>query len=299
MSAAAVLPPRIAPGFPYGRTAPGGLRNVGEVTADGELFTVYEETMRGAPSVPGPGTVYEEDGPLVRAVGGFRGFVFGPPDTGGLRGPALDRLIARQRDRFAARGEAVEWRVHEHDEPRELTERLRAAGFVPGARLAVLVCASSKAAAAAAGPAPEGVVLRRVTEARDMRRITAMQAAVWDGDFGWLARMLTARAAADPENAVVLVAEDEGEVVSAGWMFAWPDRGFAGLRGGTTLPRWRGRGLYRALVAERARRAMTLGARYLQVDASPDSRPVLCRLGFTAVTSVTQYIWTPPAPTGR
>jgi GNAT superfamily N-acetyltransferase len=70
---------------------------------------------------------------------------------------------------------------------------------------------------------------------------------------------------------------------------------FATLWGGATLREWRGRGIYRALVAERARLAAERGCRYMEVDASDDSRPILERLGFTAVTTTTPYIWLPPA----
>ena len=44
-----------------------------------------------------------------------------------------------------------------------------------------------------------------------------------------------------------------------------------------TLAGWRGRGIYRALVARRAQYAVRVGARYLQVDASSDSAPILQR----------------------
>ena len=57
----------------------------------------------------------------------------------------------------------------------------------------------------------------------------------------------------------------------------------------------RGRGIYRALVARRAAIAQERGIRYLQVDASDDSRPILERLGFTPLTTSTPYIWRPPA----
>jgi hypothetical protein len=33
----------------------------------------------------------------------------------------------------------------------------------------------------------------------------------------------------------------------------------------------------------------------LEVDASPDSRPILERLGFAPVTTSTPYFWEPPA----
>ncbi len=40
--------------------------------------------------------------------------------------------------------------------------------------------------------------------------------------------------------------------------------------------------------------AYLTGFRYLETDASDDSRPILERLGFTAVTSTTPYVWSPP-----
>ncbi|QYC42645.1 hypothetical protein Nocox_25210 [Nonomuraea coxensis DSM 45129] len=54
-------------------------------------------------------------------------------------------------------------------------------------------------------------------------------------------------------------------------------------------PEWRGRGVYRALVAYRARDALARGYRYLQVDASAESRPILARLGFAALATTTPY----------
>jgi GNAT superfamily N-acetyltransferase len=68
---------------------------------------------------------------------------------------------------------------------------------------------------------------------------------------------------------------------------------FGTLWGGATLPAWQARGIYRSLVAHRGRLAAAQGRRYLQVDASPDSRPILERLGFVAVTTTTPYVWSP------
>ncbi|MFD4043109.1 GNAT family N-acetyltransferase, partial [Streptomyces sp. NPDC058605] len=67
----------------------------------------------------------------------------------------------------------------------------------------------------------------------------------------------------------------------------------AGLWGGGTVEGWRGRGLYRALVAHRARAAADRGYRYLQVDAMSTSRPILERLGFEPLTTTTPYLYTP------
>ena len=96
----------------------------------------------------------------------------------------------------------------------------------------------------------------------------------------------------------MVAAEAGGEVVSAAWaaFFEPGAGGFARLLGGSTLPRWRGRGIYRALVAVRAQRAAARGVTYLQVEASDDNAPMLRRLGFRAVTTTTTYVWTPPQP---
>ena len=50
---------------------------------------------------------------------------------------------------------------------------------------------------------------------------------------------------------------------------------------------WRGRGIYRALVAHRASLAVKRRRRYLEVDASDDSRPILERLGYTLARAKT------------
>ena len=52
-------------------------------------------------------------------------------DLGGIEGAELDELIARQVRVFADRNESFEWKLHGHDRPADLTERLLAHGFVP------------------------------------------------------------------------------------------------------------------------------------------------------------------------
>ncbi|HVR12446.1 MAG TPA: GNAT family N-acetyltransferase [Gaiellaceae bacterium] len=106
--------------------------------------------------------------------------------------------------------------------------------------------------------------------------------------------MLEGEQTADPESLAIAVAETADGIVCAGWVRFVRGTDFASLWGGSTLPSWRRRGIYRALVAYRANLAVTRGFRYLQVDASDDSRPILERLGFAPVTTTTPYIWSPP-----
>jgi len=256
------------------------------------LLAAFDEQARTESSAPPAGVWYEPDGPLLRMVGEERGFISAPRDTG-ARGAELDQLIARQRDYFAARGEAVEWKTYDYDEPADLPARLLAAGFMPEDTETVVV---ALAADIAAEPVlPPGVALRQVTADADMRRIAAMESQVWDEDRSWTGEHLIRELAATPGDLIVLTAEAGSQVVSAGWLRFQPGTQFAGLWGGATLSEWRGRGIYRALVARRAQLAAARGSRYLQVDASSDSAPILRRLGFQPIATTTPYVWTPPA----
>lgn len=264
------------------------------MTDDDALLRAYDEQMRGISHSERPGIVIERDGPLLRVTGQYRGFINGPRDLG-VYGAELDGLIARQRDFFAARGEAVEWKTRAHDVPADLTDRLHAAGFVPEDSETVVI---GMAADMAATPAlPAGVTLARVTDDDGIRAITAMESAVWGEGWSWLADDLIARRDAAPDDIAIFAAREDaaGAVVSAAWIVFYPGTEFAGLWGGSTLEAWRGRGVYRALIAARARLAVARGVRYLQVDASDDSAPILGRLGFRAVTTTTPYVWAPPA----
>jgi predicted GNAT family acetyltransferase len=88
------------------------------------------------------------------------------------------------------------------------------------------------------------------------------------------------------------VAEHDGRIVSAGRLEPVADSDFAGIWGGATLPEWRGRGIYRALTAARARSALRLGKRLLHSDSTPMSRPILERSGLVPVGTTTPYLRT-------
>ena len=71
-----------------------------------------------------------------------------------------------------------------------------------------------------------------------------------------------------------------------------------GVRREHSLAAYRGRGVYRALVAARATSALAHGCTVLQVDASDDSRPILERLGLRTVGGTTPYAVGAPSDTG-
>jgi GNAT superfamily N-acetyltransferase len=257
------------------------------------LLELYDAQLRAHVPEPLPvGVSVERDGPLVRTIGFGRSGWVEYRDLGDPSEAELDRLIAAQIARFAERAEPFEWKFHSHDRPPFLEERLTAAGFV-AEELETVVIAET-AALADGGSAPAGVELREVRERSDFERIGAMEAAVWGGGEGWYPDTLEQELAADPSGLAIFVAEAGGVVVSAGWVRFPSGTDFATFWGGATLPDWRRRGIYRALVHRRAQLAADRGRRYLEVDASADSRPILERLGFRAVTQTRPYVWSPP-----
>jgi GNAT superfamily N-acetyltransferase len=257
------------------------------------LLSAYDAQLRAHVHDRLPARVrVERDGPLLRVVGfGGRGMVE-YHDLEGLGGDELDELIARQVRKFAERGESFEWKLHGHDRPADLPERLRTAGFVPEDMETVLI--APVAAIAIAASVPDGVLVREVSEGDDFERIAQLEETIWGEDGGWIVTLAEERAA-DPDGLRIFIAEAGDVVVCAGWVRFPSGTEFATLWGGGTLPAWRRRGIYRALVAHRARLAAERGCRYLEVDASDESRPILERLGFVALTTTTPYVWSPPA----
>jgi GNAT superfamily N-acetyltransferase len=96
---------------------------------------------------------------------------------------------------------------------------------------------------------------------------------------------------ARPTEAVVAHAGDRA--IAAGRIEFSEGADFAGLFGGGTVPDWRGRGVFRALVGHRAARARERGIRHLYVDAVPMSRPIFERLGFVPLCETTAWVTRP------
>jgi GNAT superfamily N-acetyltransferase len=261
------------------------------------LLAAYDDQLRGTSE--GADVPTSMDGPVIRVEYPNRGFV-SYRSLEGLDSAEVDALIARQRDFFAAKGQAVEWKLRGHDLPADLPERLRAAGFEPEEQETVLIAESADIVERLRGrESVDGITIRRTEDLVDFERIATMESIVWNDDWSWLADDLVRRQATELCDVFVAEADAEaeadgdGEVVSAAWAVYKEGTEFTGLWGGSTLAEWRGRGIYKALVAVRAARAVELGYKYLQVDASDNSSPILQRLGFVAVTTTTPWVYTP------
>ena len=210
-----------------------------------------------------------------------------------LTGDSADAVIAAQVGYFAARGMPVEWKLYDYDQPADLARRLLAAGFVAGEEELMLV--AETAAIDSGVKLPDGVRLDLVTGQAGVEAMIAVHDLAFGRPSPELGERLVTQLGEAPELVQMVVAMAGDEPVSAARVEFIPGTDFAGLWGGGTVPAWRGRGIFRALVAYRAGLAAARGYRYLQVDALPASRPILQRLGFKPAASTTPYFWTPPA----
>lgn len=183
----------------------------------------------------------------------------------------------------------VEWKTRGHDHAPGLHEALIQNGFEPDETESVMIGAAS--ALNVQVDLPPGVSLRRVTEEPDIRAMSAMQDDIFgspasDGN----AEAILRRTACD-DGMELWVAEHQGLIVSAGRLEPVPNTDFAGIWGGATRDEWRGRGVYRAVTAARARAALARGNTLIHSDSTDYSRPILERYGMLRVSTTTPYRW--------
>jgi GNAT superfamily N-acetyltransferase len=255
-------------------------------------LAAYDSQIRRSLLPDGSGAVAEADGPVVRCVTvdgrGWSGVTWSD-----LSESTADSVLARQVAYFRDRGEEFEWKHYDYDRPPDLPARLLRAGFAAEPEEALMTAEAP--AVAAEAPLPPGVRLVPVTDEAGVNLLIEVHERVFGKEQSRHRQSLTAQLRDSPETIAMVVAMAGGEPVCAARAEFLPGRDFAGLWGGGTLRQWRGQGIYRALVAYRARLAVERGYRYLQVDASRNSEPILGRLGFAVLARTTPYIWRPAA----
>ena len=173
---------------------------------------------------------------------------------------------------------SMEWKAYDHDQPANLVERLAAHGFEIDEPEAFLALDVKNAPADLLAPVLHDV--RRATQAQDVRDYFAVSSHVFDADFTAWADELERQVIAGDPSVSVYVAYEDNKPVSAARISYDPQSQFAGLWGGATHEAHRGKGYYKALVAARLQEAMQRGVRFLYIDASPMSQPILERRGF-------------------
>ena len=141
---------------------------------------------------------------------------------------------------------------------------------------------------------PDGVTLRPVTTEADVGLLAGVHERVFGGNPPGSASPCSPRCVRRPAGTSMVLAMAGEEAVCSARVELPTGTEFASLWGGGTLPGWRRSGIYRALVGYRAGLAARRGYRYLTVDASADSEPILGPAGFRLPRSPPAA----PAPAG-
>jgi ribosomal protein S18 acetylase RimI-like enzyme len=247
------------------------------------IITEFDAEMRAQPEVWGKQHV-EEEGGVVRVVGDHSWITYSRLDA--TSAPAA---IRRQTEYFGRLGKRVEWKVFGHDRPSNLGDLLLEEGYSPDPTETLEVL--DLAELPSFGQGTSEVEVQTVTDPAGLSTAVAVSEEAFGPDRGWSLQDFT-ELLGDPRVRLFL-AYVAGKPVAAGRLEMPDGRAFASLWGGGTSPSYRGRGVYRALVQARALTARNRGYRYLTVDALPTSRPILERVGFVPLTTMTGWVFDP------
>ena len=257
------------------------------------VLAAFNRQVRQGTAPDGTGATFETDAHVVRRLAvpgrGGSGVLWSSLDAANA-----DEVIAAQVKFFAGRAEEFEWKLYSYDEPADLAGRLMAAGFRPEEPESLMIAAIDEITGAlASSELPPGIRLERATDEAGVDRLIRVHELVFGSDESELRASLLAQLASAPETTDLVIALAGDEPVSAARTDFVAGTEFAGLWGGGTLPRWRRKGIYRALVRYRAELAAGRGFKYLTVDASDQSRPILERIGFERLAITTPYVRRP------
>lgn len=254
------------------------------------LLDLYDQQLRTDAETPSAVAVTRL-GPLrLVTFPGGRGFVT-YRDLDGADADAVRRLVGGALEHYRADPSItrVEWKTRGHDRAPGLHRALVDHGFV--AREVEAVMMGEAEPLAVDVPVPDEVSLRRVTTEGDVRAMCAAQDEAFGDPVSSDAADALLRRLARRDGMELWVAEAGGRIVGTGRLEPVAGTDVAGVWGGAVLPAWRGRGIYRALVAARARSALRHGRTFLHSDSTAYSRPILERAGLVRVSTTTPYHW--------
>jgi GNAT superfamily N-acetyltransferase len=200
-----------------------------------------------------------------------------------------DAVIEAQIAYYEGIGQDFEWKVFGHDQPADLKDRLARRGFeIEEAEALLVLDLASPPPVLLAPPAHE---VTRITDPDKIADVMAVQNKIWDEDFSWLGDYLVSDLRERPDTLSVYVVFKEGVPVSSAWLRFREGSPFASMWGGSTLDAYRGQGIYTALLAVRVQEAQARGVRFLTIDASPMSRPIVEKHGFQFITHMYACTW--------
>jgi|ERR1700736_2364104 len=246
-----------------------------------ELLQLYDYELRSNPPQQ-IGVRYEFAEGVLRARGPAN-WVF----TRDLNPADLDLIVSREANLFRSLGEDVEWKIYGHEPCEDLPMRLAAHGFEAAETETLMFLDLARWRHETA--APPGIQIRRVSDSQGLLdHIAVMVEAFGHVRPEMLQELQRTCLAPDPIVFAYTACADEAPI-AAGRMESSPGYAFASIWGGCTVPAFRHQGIFRALVSTRVDFARRRGHSYMAVDAADTSKPILERLGFWPMTTVTGW----------
>lgn len=257
-----------------------------------QLLGAVERTMFVYPEVPRlltnlrvPGVVGRES-PVSHPVANLVG-------CADLADAQAEATIHAVRERFAAASKSFGWITSPSSRPRDLPQRLIAAGLVKADELAGMVL-TDLAAPIRANPEVEV----RTATFEEQRQAIPMTATAYGMPLDvadWFTEALIR--APEPfrfEMYHAFLPGHKGPVAFGNLVFV-PGTSIVLLGGAATVSDLRGRGIYTSLVARRLADARAAGADVAVIQAvRGTSAPVCARLGFREILPLDFYAWVPP-----
>ncbi|MCI0184377.1 GNAT family N-acetyltransferase [Sulfoacidibacillus ferrooxidans] len=191
------------------------------------------------------------------------------------------QVIRKELAYFSHRHQKFEWKVYDYDQPHDLIDLLKEEGFSVDDPEAVMVVELD-----ATHPLIQDethITVCEIIDQKGIQEIIDLEESVWNMSFTELREKLIHDKKRDTESLSLYGVYESNQLISGAWMYIEPNTQFVSLWGGSTLPSFRKKGYYTALLRTRAQKALEKGHVFLTVDASPMSRPILEKYGFVCI----------------
>ena len=248
------------------------------------ILQILDRERQGVPDF---GTHLEVTPNVVRAVGpAWKGIAFSRFSTA-----EAETIIDQEIAHWNSLNRAFEWKVYSHDQPPDLIIRLRKRGFKIGCEEALMILDAEEVPETLLVTPSKAIKVEKVSDESRIADFLSVEQAIWSRTR--LSHEQLGSSLSDPmERDVGFLAYQDEKPVGFARLATSPDSAFAGFWGGGVLENFRGKGVYRALLAARIAEAKTRpGVRFLRVDALPTSQPILEKYSFVWVAKTWSCNW--------
>ncbi|ATP39925.1 GNAT family N-acetyltransferase [Solibacillus sp. R5-41] len=234
-----------------------------------ELISRFHKELRYESLIQG--YIREETEHVVRHISMFdeKGFIIASNvNVGNAR-----EIIRNELNYFSNCKQDFEWKVYSYDKPDSLKDILDQEGFkIDNPEALMVMKLDDRHPFLSNSPF---LSVKEITDEQGIQDIVVLEDTIWNESHAELGERLWRDKQNNPDSLYLYGIYENGQLVSAAWMYLETNSSFASLWGGSTLPLFRGKGYYTKLLTVRAQKAYEKGHPFLTVDASPMSRPIL------------------------